>query len=223
MKISGLGFVSWLLIGTSALSACGKHVQVQTPDSEMVPGQTEIGVASWYGRPYHGRRAANGEIYDMETFTAAHRTLPFGSRVRVENLENGKAIELRINDRGPFVKDRIIDVSHAAARALDMVGPGTAQVRLQLLSIPADAAGSDFAIQVGAFQDRSRADVLCQDMENRYGSAQIVKREGDPDLWRVLVGRVGSISEAASLARRIRTDQPDKVGAAFVVHIDRSE
>ncbi len=223
MKISGLGFVSWLLIGTSALSACGKHVQVQAPDSDMVPGQTEIGIASWYGRPYHGRRAANGEIYDMEVLTAAHRTLPFGTRVRVENLENGKAVELRINDRGPFVKDRIIDVSHAAARALDMVGPGTAQVRLQLLSIPADAAEDSFAIQVGAFQDRDRADVLRQDMENRYGSAQIVKREGDPDLWRVLVGRVGSVEEAASLARRIRIDQPDKVGAAFVVHIDRSE
>ncbi len=87
-------------------------------------GSTEIGIASWYGHPYHGRQAANGEIYDMEKLTAAHRTLPFDTWVRVENISNGKTVEVRITDRGPFVGDRIIDLSHAAAREIEMIGPG---------------------------------------------------------------------------------------------------
>src|SRR5438046_6240812 len=86
----------------------------------------ETGVASWYGNPYHGRRSANGEIYDMEKMTAAHRTLPFDTWVRVENLDTHKSVEVRITDRGPFVRGRILDLSHAAAASIDMIGPGTA-------------------------------------------------------------------------------------------------
>ena len=82
---------------------------------------TETGIASWYGYPYHGRRAANGEIYDMEKLTAAHRTLPFGTWVRVTNLTNSKTVDVRITDRGPFIDGRIIDLSKAAAREIDQV------------------------------------------------------------------------------------------------------
>jgi rare lipoprotein A len=99
------------------------------------PGATETGIASWYGKPYDGRRAANGEIYDMEQLTAAHRTLPFETRVEVNNLENGKHVEVRITDRGPFVDGRIIDLSLAAAREIDMVGPGLARVRLRVIEL----------------------------------------------------------------------------------------
>ena len=90
-------------------------------------------MASWYGNPFHGRATASGEIYDMEAMTAAHPTLPFGTRLRVENLENGRSVTVTINDRGPFVKDRILDVSRKAARELGMLGPGTARVRITVL------------------------------------------------------------------------------------------
>jgi rare lipoprotein A len=90
-------------------------------------------MASWYGAKHHGKRTANGEIFDQRKFTAAHRTLPWGSIVRVTNLENGKSVEVRINDRGPFTKGRVIDLSRAAARALDMVESGVSPVRMELL------------------------------------------------------------------------------------------
>jgi rare lipoprotein A len=94
----------------------------------------ETGLASWYGAKHHGKRTASGEIFDQNRFTAAHRTLPWGSIVKVINLENGKAVEVRINDRGPFPKGRIIDLSRAAARALGMVELGVSPVRMELLS-----------------------------------------------------------------------------------------
>lgn len=90
-------------------------------------------MASWYGNPYHGRATASGEIYDMEAMTAAHPTLPFGTRLRVENLDNNRSVTVTINDRGPFVKNRILDVSRKAARELRMLGPGTARVRITVL------------------------------------------------------------------------------------------
>src|SRR5262245_46591175 len=92
------------------------------------PTGVELGIASWYGPGFHGNRTANGEIYDQNELTAAHRTLPLGSRAMVTNLTNGRSVEVRINDRGPFVDGRVIDLSYAAARTLGMVGPGTAHV-----------------------------------------------------------------------------------------------
>ena len=94
----------------------------------------EEGIASWYGMPFNGRRAADGEIFDMNTLVAAHRTLPFGSIVRVTNLNNGRRSHVRVIDRGPFVGDRILDLARAAAVALDMIGTGTARVRIELIS-----------------------------------------------------------------------------------------
>ncbi len=93
----------------------------------------QTGIASWYGNPFHGRQTANGEIYDMNKLTAAHKKLPFNTKVRVTNLTNGKSVIVRINDRGPFVKGRIIDLSRKAARRIDMIGPGTAKVQLDIL------------------------------------------------------------------------------------------
>ena len=114
-----------------ALASCGgKRARIAKPPRI---GTTESGIASWYGPPYHGRRAANGEVYDMERFTAAHRTFAFNTWVRVRNLDNDQEVDVRITDRGPFVRGRIIDLSKAAARHINMLGPGTAKVKLTVI------------------------------------------------------------------------------------------
>jgi rare lipoprotein A len=179
----------------------------------------ETGLASWYGHPYHGRPAANGEIYDMESFTAAHRTLPFGTWVRVVNLSNDKTVDVRITDRGPFVENRIIDLSHAAAGAVGLIGPGVARVRLDILSVPATTAAQNwYAVQSGAFLDQDRAERARAALEREYGSARLVLHPGSPPMWRVLVGRAPSEAAANVLARRIRQQE----GTAFVVRLDAS-
>ncbi|HKZ04154.1 MAG TPA: septal ring lytic transglycosylase RlpA family protein, partial [Methylomirabilota bacterium] len=134
------------------LSACASH-RVATAPARPAPvspptmpappttpavGYEEAGEASWYGNPHHGRRTASGEIYDMNQMTAAHRTLPFGTRVRVESLLDGSSVEVRINDRGPFKDEdkRIIDLSYAAARLLGAIGPGVIPIRLRVVAMP---------------------------------------------------------------------------------------
>ncbi len=104
--------------------------------AQSVQSPSERGIASWYGAPYHGQRSASGEIYDQEKLTAAHRTLPFGTRVRVRRLDREGSVVVRINDRGPFVKSRIIDLSHAAAVRLGMTDGGVAQVTLEVVGTP---------------------------------------------------------------------------------------
>ena len=109
-----------------------------TSTAPIAPGYEQTGGASWYGHPYHGRKAASGEVYDMNQMTAAHRTLPFGTRVRVESLVDGSSVEVRINDRGPFKDEdkRILDLSYAAGKLLGVVGPGVIPVRIRVLSVP---------------------------------------------------------------------------------------
>ena len=101
--------------------------------AEPSPSLVQTGIASWYGRVHHGRKTASGERYDMTEMTAAHRSLPIGTRVRVTNLANGRTVVVRVNDRGPFVDGRLIDVSHAAARALDALGAGVFKARIEVL------------------------------------------------------------------------------------------
>jgi rare lipoprotein A len=200
------------------LVACGekRNVRAAIP-SPVVGSLPEVGVASWYGHPYHGRASASGEIYDMEQMTAAHRTLPFGTWVRVFNLDNDKMVDVRINDRGPFVDNRVIDLSHAAARAIGMIGPGLARVRLEIMATPAAVTSGFYAVQVGAFQVRANAERLRAEMEARYGSARMVLRSGEPPLWRVLVGQESTVDGAGSLAARLRSEQDGKLSQAFVV------
>ncbi len=184
-----------------------------------IPGPySETGIASWYGHPYHGRPAANGEIYDMEKLTAAHRTLPFDTVVRVTNLNNQKTVDVRINDRGPFVDGRIIDLSHAAAVAIDLVGPGTAKVRMDVVKLPDLLPAPLFAVQVGAFRDRANAERERAQMARQYGSARLVKRGGDQILWHVLVGREKTEDAAGTLKSRIRSETGER--NAFVVRLD---
>jgi len=202
------------------LSSCAKKhrvTAVTTPAPQTYSQET--GLASWYGHPYHGRAASNGEIYDMEKLTAAHRTLPFGTWVHVTNLANNKSVDVRIIDRGPFIDGRIIDLSHAAAQAINMIGPGVAEVRVDILSAPQiTPADSWYSVQAGAFRDKDRAERLRASMEREYGSARLVLRPGSPSLWRVLVGRERTEDAAGLLAERVRAE----VGPAFVVRLDET-
>jgi len=181
-------------------------------------GSTETGVASWYGHPYHGRQAADGEIYDMETLVAAHRTLPFNTWVRVVNLDNSKSVDVRIIDRGPFVDGRIIDLSHAAAKAIDMIGPGVANVEVVVTKVPDVVPAGVFAVQVGAFRNKDNAERMRANMAARYGVAKLVQRADTPDLWRVLVGAEATEDGAKALSARIRSESGEKNG--FVVRLD---
>lgn len=210
-----------VLIG-AGLTGCAHHQHAQRvppPPAAVQVGYSETGLASWYGHPYHGRRASDGEIYDMEKMTGAHRTLPFNTWVRVENLENRRTADVRIIDRGPFVDGRVIDVSRAAARKLGFLGTGTTRVRFEVIRLPEAVSTAAYAVQVGAFQDRRNAERLRRRMAEQYGDARIEMRDGAPRLWRVLVGSEPTEREASQLARRIRKESGENI-TAFVVRID---
>jgi rare lipoprotein A len=145
---------------------------------------TETGLASWYGPPYHNRKAANGEVYDMNAATAAHRTLPLGSLVRVTNVATGASTIVRINDRGPFITGRVIDLSLAAAKAVDVWRPGVARVRLEVLEAPADIhTGGRWCVQIGAFDSRDTATELKEKLAERYSSAKVIQFTGPTGEW----------------------------------------
>jgi rare lipoprotein A len=215
----------WVLaLAAMMFSGCAHktHAKGPAPPAPPTPapmiGDTEAGLASWYGHPYHGRAAADGEIYDMETMVAAHRTLPFNTWVRVVNAANSKSVDVRIIDRGPFVDGRVIDLSHAAARAIDLLGPGVGPVRIEVIRLPETLEAAVFAVQVGAFRSRENAERLRAAMAARYGSARVVLKQGNPDVWRVLVGAEATTDGAEALAGRINTESGEKNG--FVVRLD---
>jgi rare lipoprotein A len=180
--------------------------------------QGEEGIASWYGHPYHGRPTASGEIYNMYDITAAHRTLPFGTRVIVHDLENGHDVTVRINDRGPFVEGRIIDLSYASAQAMHM--PGIAQVRLEILGLgKGGAIPGVFAVQVGAFQDRNNAELLKERIQSQFGPVIIQDFDrGDGLFYRVRVGHESTEDAARSLAQSLR--RANLVTETFVVRLN---
>jgi rare lipoprotein A len=183
-----------------------------------VPGEyVEEGVASWYGIPFNGHRTSNGEIYDMHQMTAAHRTLPFGTVVRVTNLNNGKQTEVRINDRGPFVANRVIDLSLAAAQAIEMIGTGTAPVRLEILAGPNPQVGY-FGVQVGAFLVEANARKLMAQLSAAYSSISISPYDSpNGTYYRVRVGRVLTEDAAQQLATQLHAAGQQ---TTFVVRLD---
>ncbi|MEI9812865.1 MAG: septal ring lytic transglycosylase RlpA family protein [Acidobacteriota bacterium] len=189
----------------------------------------ERGEASWYGEPYHGRRAASGEVYDMEQFTAAHRTLPFQTWVQVTNLDNGKQVDVRITDRGPFVDGRILDLSRAAAREIDLLRSGVAKIELRVIAAPTETptnvtfvkaaptalpstVSGGFAVQAGAFSERERAEVLAASLL-KLGETRVIATTNGPTLWRVWVGKNLSSESADHLAVDVKVIS----GQAFVV------
>ena len=178
------------------------------PPQEPAPvGYTEEGNASWYGNPFHGRRASNGEVYDMYKLTAAHRTLPFETMVRVTNLNNGKTTTVRITDRGPFVDNRIIDLSQAAAREIESIGPGVVPVRIEVLG-NVDVTAGFFTVQVGAFHDRGNADRLRDRLSVSYSPIFIQQYDApDGTFYRVRVGRISGQQAAQDFGEKLRTNE----------------
>nr|WP_320048357.1 septal ring lytic transglycosylase RlpA family protein [uncultured Desulfuromonas sp.] len=194
-------------------------------------GFSEEGIASWYGKKFHGRKTSNGEIYDMYAMTAAHKTLPLGVYVQVDNLNNGKTAVVRVNDRGPFVTGRIIDLSYTAASRLGVVGPGTAPVRITALgyqewdnsgkahyTLPQSVQSGPFTVQVGAFTQQQNATRLAAKLERQYGRADVQEAWVDGRLfYRVRAGKYDSL-ESAQQGRHIMEQQG--LGGGFVVAID---
>lgn len=183
-----------------------RYVVLQSAD-----GFLERGVASWYGPDFHGKRTSMGEPYDMYAITAAHPTLPLPSYVRVTNLQNGRSVVVRVNDRGPFKKNRVIDMSYAAALRLDMVRDGTAMVEVQAvgpgnLPAPAARAAAGFYAQAGAFADESNARRLADRLAaaGLGGVATVPVTVGGRSLHRVRVGPVNTVEEFDLLIDRLR-------------------
>jgi rare lipoprotein A len=191
-------------------------------------GFIEDGRASWYGKKFHGRKTSNGEIYNMYAMTAAHKTLPLGVFVKVTNKETGQQAVVRVNDRGPFVAGRIIDLSFAAAKKVGVVGPGTAPVVIEALGYRADGSSSGktvytqpksydigtFAVQIGAFTVKANAERLAADMRGQYGFARV--SEGWVNgirYYRVWVGQFPSLEKAENIKL--------KFGGGFVVAIEK--
>jgi rare lipoprotein A len=173
-------------------------------------GFVQTGIASWYGKQFHGRKTANGETYDMYAMTAAHKTLPMNTWVEVHNLDSNKKIKVRINDRGPFVTGRVIDLSYTGARKVDMVGAGTARVRIRALGAATefdrkepvafrdlDYWTGNFTVQVGAFQEKANADRFREKLSKSYVNAHIVEHEDHRGrFYRVRIGRFSSLRDA---------------------------
>jgi len=189
----------------------------KTPPAPAPVGFIEEGNASWYGNPFHGRHSSNGEVYDMYKLTAAHRTLPFDTMVRVTNLSNGKSTTVRITDRGPFVDNRIIDLSQAAAREIESIGPGVVHVRLEVLGNVDPTAGY-FTIQVGAFRDRANAERLKARLNPEYSPIFIQQYDTtDGPFYRVRVGKISGEDSAHQLGEQLH----NKEGfTTFVMRLD---
>jgi rare lipoprotein A len=179
----------------AVLAACSSNPE---PMTSVSTGWTEKGEASWYGPGFHGKQTASGEVYDMEAMTAAHRELPFGTRVHVRNLENGRETIVRINDRGPFAHGRIIDLSKAGARAIEMLGTGVAEVQLEVVEAPPALTCSH--VQAGAFADPENAEDLARQIRRR-GETVRVERGAD-GLNRVLIGPFSDQKQAEKIRAR---------------------
>jgi rare lipoprotein A len=195
-------FAFVLLVGCSV--PAGK-VKVPEPPAERL---SQTGIASWYGPGFHGKATASGAIYDQNDFTAAHQTLPLGARVRVTNLENGSATEVTINDRGPFAKGRIIDLSYSAAQQINMVGPGTALVRVDVLESPvrlrAIRGALDYTLQLGSFTQLDNARQLRDQAARAFGDVTITPLQAkDLTYYRVHLGAFTSRLEAEERARQL--------------------
>lgn len=190
----------------------------EAPAGHGRPLFVETGWASWYGAPYNHRRSSNGEVYNMHAMTAAHRTLPLGSTVRVTNLKTGHSAVVQITDRGPFVSGRILDLSQAAAKKVDVWGAGVAMVRLEVLRAPAPLnSGGRWAVQIGAFEKEHAADKLRDHLSHRYQTAK-VQCFGSPvgDWWVRVRVQDDDRKRAEEVARNTHTSEGD----IFLVRLD---
>ncbi len=175
------------------------------PSAGYPVGYVERGVASWYGPGFHGRKTANGETYDMHQLTAAHRTLPLGSVVQVRSLTSGRSVTVRVNDRGPFAKGRILDLSQAGAQALGMIGNGTDQVEIRVVAYKGRSGAMGFLrVQVASFAEQANAQALAGRLRGSYADVRVEAVElPDGRRYRVHVGRFTSEQQAEAVASRL--------------------
>jgi rare lipoprotein A len=211
-----------------AITACGKKVPVTSRSTGSIARSELEGLATYYAEPFHGRRTASGEVFDSYgELTAAHRTLPFNTVVKVTNQSNGRDVEVRINDRGPFVDGRVIDLSARAAREIDMVRAGTVPVKLTIIKAaaavnrgvspaPSPSSSPVYTIQVGAFETQTAAEALQKKLQERYNDVTVQTFSTTRTLYRVRVGRLADLASAEKLARQLRDEQFDP----FVVRVN---
>jgi rare lipoprotein A len=213
----------FLLILFFLLVACGpRHVvidrRIPPPEKQEVKKErfvpetkiekreskeVQFGVASWYGGEFHGRSTSSGEVYDMYQLTCAHNTLPLGTIVMVTNLENGRSLELKVNDRGPFVKERIIDVSYAAAQMLGMWEKGTTPVKVEVLSLAIEPV-QRFTLQVGSFADETNAQKLAEQLRKSFENVYVTTMETLTQKYhRVRVGQFETRESALPIAEKL--------------------
>jgi rare lipoprotein A len=165
----------------------------------------ETGTASWYGRESHGRTTASGEVFDREGMFAAHRTLPLGTVIRVTNLDNYKSVTVKVNDRGPFVKNRIIELSYGAARELDFIAQGTAQVKIETLE-PVNG-GASYTVQAAVFTEKESARALKDRLTKKFEQVSIVPFDTSlGKLYRVRVGSYGTEERAELVASKLKME-----------------
>ena len=202
-----------LIIFFFLLTACapGRHVvyERRTPPPEkreLRKGESkeaQYGVASWYGADFHGKQTSSGEVYDMYQFTCAHNTFPLGTVVMVTNLENGRSLELKVNDRGPFVKERIIDVSYAAAQMLGMWEKGTASVKVEVIGSAPELV-QRFTLQVGSFVDETNAQKLAEQLRKSFENVSVTALETQTQKYhRVRVGQFDTRESALVVAQKL--------------------
>jgi peptidoglycan lytic transglycosylase len=191
------------------LAACSlPPSRVKLPPSPISEDRiSQTGIASWYGPGFHGKATASGAIYDQNDLTAAHQTLPLGTRVMVTNLETGSSAEVTINDRGPFAKGRIIDLSYGAGKALGMIGPGTIPVRVEVLAgsnIQLIRTSLDYTLQLGSFSQIENAQQLRDQLKSSYPDVAIVPLQTkDLTYYRVQLGTFSNRSAAEERARQL--------------------
>jgi rare lipoprotein A len=182
------------------------------------PIATETGLASWYGPPYHNRRGSNGEVYNMHAMTAAHRTFPLGSIVRVTNVKTGDRALVRITDRGPFIPGRVLDLSLAAAHKVGVWQPGVAEVKVELMqaAAPLDSGGK-WAVQIGGFPDEDVATRLADHLTRRYHTAKVLRFASPAGDWWI---RVRVLDDDHDRAQQLAAETKTPEGAVFLVRLD---
>jgi rare lipoprotein A len=186
--------------------------------SDAKPLATETGLASWYGPPYHNRRGSNGEVYNMHAMTAAHRIYPLGSIVRVTNVKTGSTALVRITDRGPFIPGRVVDLSLAAARKVDVWKPGIAEVKVELMQSSAlPGKPGKWAVQIGGFPDEPEATKLADRLTRRYHTAKVLRFASPAGDWWI---RVRVLDDDHDRAQQLAAETKTPEGAVFLVRLD---
>jgi len=205
---------------TAATSSEEEDADLAEPTlaADAKPIATEIGLASWYGPPYHNRRGSNGEVYNMHAMTAAHRTYPLGSIVRVTNVKTRATALVRITDRGPFIPGRVLDLSLAAARKLDVWQPGVAEVKVELMQSAATAGSpGKWAVQIGGFPHEPAATRLADHLKRRYRTAKVLCFPSPAGDWWV---RIRVLDDDHDRAQKLAAETTTPEGAVFLVRLD---